>query len=626
MTRLRAALRLALCLAAAPLALAAHERPAIAAEPVVTVNLSATKVEIDQPFTVELRISTDQAAANASKPELSLPVGMTARGPILGSRSFVSSGPGGTVVERAVTATWTVTAQKIGRFSLQPSLTLGGKALGRVATVEVVAKGTIGPGGGALGPLATGPFAPLGPLGQLGLDDDEPKVPPGTPDPALSLPTAPEEEVFLRVVADKTKAVVGEQVIVTIYQYTASDVTPIERKDASLSDFLRVPLSKSVVDRAVPVMVAGKPWTARVVDKVAAFPLHAGDLHTGKASMRFSGRKVGSRVLRESNDLVVEVREPPKEGRPPGYRLGDVGSFELKADVAPRETSQGGAVSVVVKVTGSGNFPHSLRTPEKTGVEWLDPQKKDAIEIEKDAPTGTRTFGYLVRVQSAGQTDLGAIALSYWDPADKRYHERRIELGKITVLPAAASPGGGAPGAGSAAPGDDGVLSLSKLGAPRPALGAVPEPAAVLPLGSRFLWSVAGAPGLVLLGLGAVRLGQRARARAAKDKAEPRRLAEKALAAARAAARKGARDEALGALDKAVRTAVEAATGLRARGMTVAELERELAEQGLEAERVAELASLLRDAEEARYAPEGGDEARALVDRGVRLVKGILAG
>jgi hypothetical protein len=401
--------------------------------------------------------------------------------------------------------------------------------------------------------------------------------------PELSLPKAQDPLIFLHARADKTSAVVGEQVTVSFYAYYLSrlgEPSMTNAHDAPMTDFLQVPLMKSrgVEPKRIATAGGDRHWVV-LLDRVALFPLKAGDLHTGSMRARFAGRRIGAGVERASNDLVIRVTEPPLAGRPPGYQLGDVGRFQLSAAVQPRQIEQGGSVAVTVKISGTGNFPQSLRVPERTGIDWLDPEKRESIEARGGVIAGWRTLGYVVRIEQSGSVDLGAITLATWVPEEGRYAVERAELGAVAVTPV--TPSAARP-SGSAAPGDvdDRSDPFAALPGPRAALGAYAPPAPPPLEGGRF-WALLAAPPLLVTLYGAgERLGRRVRARRAAG-ASPAKLAAQAQREAAEAAARGDVKGAIAAAERAVHRAIEAATGLRSRGVLIASLPDELERKGM---------------------------------------------
>jgi hypothetical protein len=619
---------------------------ALSADPEVTVRAPEV-AEVGEPFTVELKVMTSSGSAPSS-PFLSFPAGLTGRGPSLSTHSFTSIRNGVRRSAQGLGATWVLRSSLAGTFQLSPQMEVDGAKVSRSITVKVVPKGQgpspsaglapgLGPGFGALG---LGPpgwnGAPLGgpnvlaqPLApDFGPGDDPPY------DDALSMPSAPDDKLFLRIVPDKESAVIGEQVTLSYWVYYAVSFDMKDRREPPLSDFVRVPLLKNPgVDRAVSAKVGGKRFQAQLLDRVAVFPTRAGELRSGTMTARFSARGVGSHAERVSNDVVVKVSEPPLAGRPPGYVLGDVGVFRLESLVEPRAVEQGGAVGVTVKVAGSGHFPDKLRVPERVGVEWLDPEVRQSIEPLGGVLTGHRQFQYVVKLHQPGTIELGEVHLPVWNPKRSAYEVAKVDLGKVEVAKVKAKGPSDIDdplrGSGPEPSAQLGAELLDKLPSPRATLGDPPAAAASLPLGGRFVWGVLAPPALALAGLSGVALGRRLRKRGAQRKGASDTLAKAALSEASSRARAGDTRSALLSLEKAVFHALDAATGLKTRGVHESELGAALEGAGLGPELARAACSFLRDVREAGYAPpdavdlgEAGE--RSLLTSGRKLVKKLL--
>jgi hypothetical protein len=570
--------------------LAASPTSAQGARPDVSASASAREVEVGEPFTVELKALSDQGET-ASEPQLRAPAGFSVTGPRISTQTLAQFGGGKSTVKSGLGATWTLIASAPGTFVIPgPSVLWNGQRIkASPLSIEVVpSTGSKPPASPFLLPGGPSPSWPFGgtpaPGKSIGDQLDDSDVP---DERELSLDAAPDDKLFLRIALDKKAVVVGEQVTASFYVYYRADFEMNERHEAPLADFVRVQLVKNPgTDPPLYTTAGGHRYAVRLLDKVALFPVRAGEIHTGTMTARFTGRKLGARVLRESNDVKLDVSEPPKDKRPPGYVQGDVGRFALAAVVQPKRIDQGQAVSVTVKVSGTGNLPQRLRVPERTGIEWLDPEVRQSIETPGGVVGGTRTFGYVVRVKESGSVDLGKIELPFWDPSAKKYETAVAELGTIEVAPVVAS----APGAPSSSADPSGVPAtpardpFASLGGPRRALGAWTAPEKPLFEG-RVLWLlVATPPLLVALFTAGGRVARAARRRREQGTHSAGALAARALREAQNAKARGEPKELAGAVERAVHAAVEAATGLKSRAVLLADLPAELQSLGISRE------------------------------------------
>ncbi|WP_044244063.1 BatD family protein [Chondromyces apiculatus] len=594
----------------------------------LTSRASAQEVEVGEIFSVEVRTTVDQSTQLPSSPQLRAPAGMEiVGGPSVSTGTTAHFRSGGALVKRTFGATWQLSASKQGNFTIPaPSVSWEGRRVtASPITVRVVPstgrRQTQRPGFPSLlpgGPPRQFPW-PFGgpdpfdanPFGDTEQAEDDP----GSTE--LALPTAPDPTVFLRASTDKTRVVVGEQSTLSFHLYYRESLELTERHEAPMPDFMRVPLLKNPgTDSPTHARAGGRRYEVRLLDKVALFPLKAGTLNLGSMTARITGRRIGSRVLRESNDIAIEVTEPPTDGRPPGYRLGDVGRFSLSAAVQPRQISQGGSVAVTLKVTGSGNFPQTLRVPARTGIEWLDPEKRETLEPRSGVIAGYRSFGYVVRIEESGKVDLGTLEFPYWDPEQRRYVVERAQLGVIDVTPVTPTAAPAASGTPSATPDTlDRRDPFASLPTPRASLTAwtpVPPPR----LEGPTLWSLLAAPPFFagLLGLGE-RITRRVRERRAAGD-PPAKLAADALREAGEAATRGDAKETAAASERAIHRAIEAATGLLSRGILIDALVDALMNEGIDRGTATRARDVLADCDAIRFDPSATAAAAAeLVER-----------
>ena len=295
--------------------------------------------------------------------------------------------------------------------------------------------------------------------------------------------------------------------------------------------------------------IDGQLWYAKKVRELALFPIRSGKLSIGAMRMGFDGRGYPSQgsnkgLVRYSNPLEITVAEPPVAGRPPGYKVGDVGRFTLTANVEPREIVAGEAVSVVAKLEGTGNLPFTLKTPQRQAVEWLDPTTVDDIDARGTTIGGWRKFTYVVRIEEPGEVELGEISLPYWDPDRDAYEVARADLGSVKVKP---NPGGYTP------PEPKESDALEGIAKARTALGSAADrhqPITDHP----WFWGLLllGPLGVVLVSATAHATG-RAREKLGERRESKTRGASRAISDARAAHKAGDRAKAATASERAVR-------------------------------------------------------------------------
>jgi hypothetical protein len=261
---------------------------------------------------------------------------------------------------------------------------------------------------------------------------------------------------------------------------------------------------------------------------------------------------------------------------------------------------------VVVKLEGTGNLPHRLNTPQNRGVEWLEPSVVDDVEAEGGVVKGWRKFTYVVRLAEPGNVELGEISLAFWDSRRQAYDVARAALGSVVVKPS----GRKVAAAEQARPDAlEGVL------VPRKSLGAPADARSFLADRLAFFWLLFLAPLGVVVATGSVRLGRKLR-----DHWQSRREAhatrvKQILEEARTALGRDDRSAAAGAVERAIIVGIEAATGVKARGVLRDELCHKLSDAGLDEKLAAELVDLLEACDALRFRMDEDASANELVTR-----------
>jgi hypothetical protein len=567
-------------------------------------EVTPRKVEIGDRFSVRLILSSD-GRESVSDPQLKVPDGV---------RIFGQQVTQGSVVA----ITWMLTANRAGKYRIGPAsvATAKGRTSDKPVTVEVVAQGTLTDKQPPLGGQPLDPFSIMRGFGGTGF----PALPgfPGFPEaePAPELPALPEDYkveraadpiAFLRATAEPRQVVVGEQVTLSAYAYAGrGDFGAASFGEPSRDDFLAVSIGEDDDSRKLPFELDGRRWLVSKIASYALFPLKSGKLKVGSMSIGFSGPGYSTSpqgLLRKSRPLEIDVAEPPLQGRPPGYHLGDVGHFSLSAQVQPREVPVDGSISIIAKLEGTGNLPFTLLVPEQDGVHFLEPQLIEQVAPRRGVVQGFRTFTYVVELTKPGELDLGEITLPFYDARARAYGVARAALGKVKVT-GSAKPRSVAAKAADAGP------SLKGLVSPPAKMGPAPSTyASYLPSRVGFWLLLFGMPLSALLGFALSDLVRSWRHRRAERRGSLASALDEALAQLAQQTRAGDTAASAGAAERALFLAIEKATGLKGRGVLKAQLANTLANADVPRDVSEQTAALLGRCDELRFTAAATDLA-----------------
>jgi hypothetical protein len=608
-------------------------RPAHAQAQVQT-DITADVVEENEPAQVQMRV-TLQGDEPPENPRLPAPAGVRVGPPNLSNSSRISIINGRMMQSTALTATWTVIAPKPGKYRLgPPSIEIGGKRVsGEARTLEVVPSGTLRRRPrGIPGQPPSDPFDlfdmfrnfPNFPgMPPFPLDDPlERDAPPAYPQ-ELAVERALDPVAFVVAKATPTRVVVGQAVRFRVYAYGGRGTYQIQTaNEPSRAGFIAYPENTEPAGYAVPI--GGQTFVASRVSSLVLFPIQAGTLRIGSARLGISGRNYrptppATLLERESAPIDIIVTEPPREGRPPGYRVGDVGQFRLSAAVDPPKVRQGESVSVVAKLEGTGNPPTKLDLPLQTGVEWAEPTSTEKIEAIDGNVRGERVFSYIVRVDRAGKVDLGELTLPFYDADARRYSVARAALGSVEVAP---NPAAVKEREAKRAVDDRlrGVLEPTRT------LGPLSPPRTFLTDLRAFWLVLALGPLGVLTANGLRKLGTRLMASAEKRRNTPVEQALREIGSAKTAAARGDDSATTSAAERAIHLAIEAGTGIKSRGVLRSELSQTLSARGMSGELAKEAAALLEAIEHARFVRASATDSAELAKRAEAFVRAALSG
>lgn len=609
----------------------------------LSTQLSASRVEVGQQFTLQLSCLVDSGSGSPSEPRLLVPRGLSAQGPSISTQQNVSIINGQIQQQSGVNATWVLVASAPGRYRIGPaSIAIGGhRQSDRAVEIEVVAAGTMPqPNRPSRRTRGFDPFDPFGgsdpfsgPMFPPGMNPFGNQTPPSSDDlpaypPDLNTDKARDPIAFLDARLSSTRIVVGEQVTLRLYAYGKPGRFDLAvSSEPKRDDFLSYQIERDSPNNSpYRIKLDSEIWFARKFMSYALFPTKSGRLRVGEVEAEFVGGGLFGggayrNVKRKSQPIEVIVEEPPVAGRPPGYHLGDVGQFTLTANAEPKRINAGESLSVQVEVAGAGQLPQRLDPPEQTGVDWLEPTTTQQIDEQRDRIGGKRQFTYVVRIDRAGTIDLGTLRFHYFDPTTRKYATASAALGKIEV--AAASATTSAPGAvtkvGNTS--DDPLLAALH---PRQQLGSFAQtPRYLAERAGFFYWLFAGPLlSLALFGLrDSLRRFAQWRVRASGS---ARVLVEAELQAARTAVRAGDPARTATSVERLVHLLIEHSVDLRSRAVLRAELAGQIESRGIDAETSTRLVSLLERCDHLKFVQASLDEARSLVDDASTLVVAML--
>jgi hypothetical protein len=379
----------------------------------VTMSVDAKVVAVNQPFTLVIEYS----GANANEaPEPELP-DMSAFASYLGASGTSSSFQfinGRMSVSKSYSFRYLATRE--GQFEIPPvQVNFKGEVIrSQSVTLQVVKSPT-----------------------------QAPQAPSSRPQEQLGADTGIEGNLFLRAIVDRRRVYQNQPVVVTFRIYTRLEVnnyaiTKLPSTTGFWAEELPLP-NRPVQGQEV---VGGRQFVVADLKKLALFPTTSGTVTIDPMGIECEVREPRSRRPRDffdsffddpffspmvrkviySQPVTVEVLPLPEVGKPADF-TGAVGSFRLSAALDKSEVETNEAVTLTVKISGTGNIM-MLKEPAveiPPDLEQYKPKVSEEINRATDAISGSKTFEYVLVPRFAGEHHIKPVRFSFFDLASGTY-------------------------------------------------------------------------------------------------------------------------------------------------------------------------------------------------------------
>ncbi len=416
-----------------------------ATPPNISINVDREPLVQNEPFSLTIHIES----ASRGDPEVRLPrfgglrvLRQSESHPMSFHFSFGTGQKQRSQTKRESNYNFVLVSDKAGRYKLDPVIvTLDGrKYQGDPYALDIVASKTSGQTSpqGQPRPQAAQPASPV--------DPGQASAAPGMPSlDSTELEGAKvESDYFIQTHVSKKNAVVGEPLVLTVYLYSATNISNLDviREPGTEGFWVEnlLPANRRLTSK--PVQVAGRGYDRATLRQSVLFPIKPGKLTIAPTLVElvvsrggfFSKRKT---VKRASMPVTVEVAPLPTDEQPPGFNPANVGRYAFKAKFDRTEVKAGEPITLTLNVRGEGNLRNLVlpEVPEIEGLKVYAPESETDVHARRDTVTGSRSSRVLMIPKDPGEYVVPKISWSYFDPNKKKYKTLTSRPRKITVHP-----------------------------------------------------------------------------------------------------------------------------------------------------------------------------------------------
>lgn len=296
---------------------------------------------------------------------------------------------------------------------------------------------------------------------------------PQQPQPVADDPKQIDEEInkniFIRVVTDKSKVHVGEQITTSYKLYAAMPMNMNISKLPNLDGFWTQDFDIPKVAKPTEEVFNGKKYQVFLLKKSALFPQQTGTLTLDPTEVKGVARIVqqvkrrmsemfgGTFMMNDpvfnnsyyntlayrdveatikSNPVKITVVPLPDKGKPADYG-GAVGKYSISSKLDKPNLSTDDVATLTLTISGSGNIK-LMETPKlelPNGLNTYDPQVSDTITSRSTTISGSKMISYVITPRTPGDYEIPPISFSYYNPEKGEYVTEQTQPMKIHVKP-----------------------------------------------------------------------------------------------------------------------------------------------------------------------------------------------
>ncbi len=253
------------------------------------------------------------------------------------------------------------------------------------------------------------------------------------------------ENVFLKVITNKTTLYQGEPLVASYKIYFRSDIgSPELLEEPDFTGFYKNNIEIKHISTQREGY-RGKQYNTGIIRQMILIPQRSGIINPGQVEVKipvqvstergdFFRRIIGRTVNLNffENFPSLKIKSLPLENQPSDF-TGAVGSFKIDVKLNRTELKADESLTLKVRLSGSGNIKLA-DLPEfefPNAFEVYDPKYSEKISIGGTGMKGSKTHEYLLIPRYNGDYKIPPISFSYFDPKEEKY--KTINSEEFTV-------------------------------------------------------------------------------------------------------------------------------------------------------------------------------------------------
>jgi tetratricopeptide (TPR) repeat protein len=241
------------------------------------------------------------------------------------------------------------------------------------------------------------------------------------------------DSVFIKAEIDRSSVYPGEQVTLSYQLYTQVGINGIQlQENPPLSGFWVEDLEVEKNPKGTRRVVNGREYVVYTIKRQALFATADGKLKIPSSTFAISAGTGGDlfgifgrteTLYRKTDEVALEVKPLPLAGRPADFRNA-VGTFTLTANTDKNQAATGEAVSLRIKLAGTGNMKMipDISIPSFPEFTIYSSKRVDAARsLSENQLGGEKTWEYIIVPKAPGRQTIPPLSFSFFNAQRGKY-------------------------------------------------------------------------------------------------------------------------------------------------------------------------------------------------------------
>lgn len=251
--------------------------------------------------------------------------------------------------------------------------------------------------------------------------------------------TIDDKAFYAKTIVSKSQAYEGEHIIVSYKIYARGLSVQLEdynfpTHEGFWTENIELPQTLQPEIK----IINGQQYQIYTLRKEVLFPQRSGDLKikpfdvTARLNQSFFNSGTKKKVT--SNGVTIKGLPLPA-GAPSNFE-NQVGDYSFHVEVLADTVKVDEPIDVKITVKGKGNLKQlgQLSLDFPTNFETYDPTVKDRLTVNASGVAGSKLFSYLVIPRKSGKYEFGPLSFSYFDLKTKQYKTLSSKKFNLVVL------------------------------------------------------------------------------------------------------------------------------------------------------------------------------------------------